>query len=180
MNRIRRPRRTARRASSSGPSALINWTGTGDNSTKTLICTTLLLGFTSSLFAADPFTGTWRLNTAKSSGTIPKDETLIIQKRGRMLLVEVQVVTGDSARPAFSIKYSVPADGGTGRVEAGPYDGVTLRRLGAKSLEISYLSSGKEARITGVAVSKDGKTMTSTGKALGPGERIEWTMFFEK
>ena len=139
----------------------------------------LLLGLASALFGADPFVGTWRLVPAKSSGTIPGDETVLIEQRGgKALAIEVTIANAGSDNRTFSIKYTVPRNGGTGQIETGPYDGVTVERIGAKTIETKYFATGKEVRSTRAIVSKDGKTMTSTGTA--PGEHINWTMVFEK
>jgi hypothetical protein len=140
----------------------------------------LLIGFVGTMFGADPFEGTWKLDPARSSGTIPKDETVIIQKRGQALVVEVQVVTGALETSAFVIRYTTPTKGGVGQVEKGPYDGVSLKRVNGRTIETTYLSGGKEVRSTSAVVSKDGTTMTSTGRTLSSGESEAWKMVFEK
>lgn len=130
-------------------------------------------------FAAEPFTGTWRLDPAKSSGTIPKDETVTIRQRGELLEVEVGIVGGGPDQRTFVIKYAAPIKGGMGRIEQGPYDGVSLRRINSRTIETTYLTDGKDARSTRAAVSKDGRFMTSTGSTSGPGYAA-WTMVFER
>jgi len=137
-----------------------------------------VFGFAGALFAADPFVGAWRLDPARSSGQIPKDETVTIQKHGSALSVDVQVTTAGPDPKSLLIRYSAPAGGGLGRVEKGPYDRVSLRRLDARSMETTYFSSGKEIRSTRGVVSGDGRTMTSTGAAMGTDEK--WTMVFRK
>jgi hypothetical protein len=132
------------------------------------------------MFAADPFVGTWKLDPARSSGTIPKDETVIIQERGQTLSVEVQVTIGGPDNSVLLIKYATPKRGGAGRVEKGPYDGVSLHRIDARSMETVYLSGGKEIRSTWASVSKDGRTMTSTGRTLSEDEKSAWVMVFQK
>jgi hypothetical protein len=138
----------------------------------------LVFGFAGTLFAVDPFVGTWRLDPARSSGQIPKDETVTIQKHGPALSVEVQVTTGGPDPKSLLIRYSAPAAGGAGHIEKGHYDGVALRRLDARSIETTYFSSGKEIRSTRGVVSGDGRTMTSTGAAMGTDEK--WIMVFRK
>jgi hypothetical protein len=133
-----------------------------------------VFGFAGTLLAADPFVGTWRLDPARSSGTIPKDETVIIQERGLTLSVEVRII----AEKPLLIKYVAPINGGLGHVEQGPYDGVSLRRIDSHSIETTYLSGGKEIRSTRGAVTSDGRTMTSTGSAMGTAQ--EWIMVFRK
>src|SRR5271165_506772 len=105
-------------------------------------------GCAGALFAADPFVGAWRLDPARSSGQIPKDETVTIHKHGSALSVEVRVTIAEPDRKSLLIRYSAPAGGGAGQIEKGPYDGVSLRRLDARSMETTYFSSGKEIRST--------------------------------
>jgi len=138
----------------------------------------VFFGFAGALFAADPFLGTWRLDPARSSGQIPKDETVVIEKHGSAWSVEVRVTTAEPAPRSLLIRYSAPAGGGAGQVEKGPYDSVSLRRLEARSMETTYFSSGKEIRSTRGVVSGDGRTMTSTGAAMGTDEK--WIMVFRK
>jgi hypothetical protein len=140
----------------------------------------LILGFAGLLSGAEPFTGTWKLDPTKSSGTIPKDETVIIEKRGRNLSIVVRVVDEVSEGPTFLIRYTVPKKGGVGQIQEGPYDGVALRRIGANAIETTYFSGGKAARSTRAVVSKNGRSMTSTGKSHGPPDPAAWTMVFQK
>lgn len=132
------------------------------------------------LLAADPFVGLWKLDPAKSSGTIPKAETVEIHKLGKILSVTVTIVLPDATGSTLRIRYRAPAAGGRGRVEDGPYNGVVLKRLGSRTTDTTYLMDGKEIRSTTAVISPDRKTMTSSGKTLGANEHIEWTMFFEK
>ena len=78
---------------------------------------TLGLAFVSTMLAAAPFVGTWKLDAGHSMGTLPKDETVIVQERGRTLTVEIQVTLGGSDNSSLLIKYSAPKRGGTGQVE---------------------------------------------------------------
>jgi hypothetical protein len=145
---------------------------------RSLIQAGILFALAGGLLGAEPFIGTWRLVPSKSSGTIPGDETVIIQQRGRTLVVEVRVVGAGTNNGTFLIRYTAPIKGGMGKIESGPYDGVSLKRVSAKAIETTYLSNGKESRSTRAVVSKDGRTMTSTGTA--PAEHVAWTMIFEK
>jgi hypothetical protein len=142
--------------------------------------TQLILGlaFVSTMFAADPFVGTWKLDPTKSSGTFPKDETVIVQERGRSLSVEIQVTLPDNS--ALLIRYSARKSGGAGQVEKGPYEAISIRRVDARTIETTYNSAGKDTRSTRSAVSNDGNSMTTTGKALGPEDHSTWVMVFQK
>jgi hypothetical protein len=146
---------------------------------RDFILVALTLGFSSSALAGDPFVGTWKLNTDKSTGRIPTGEVVTIERRGQTLTIEVRVVTGASEDQSFVIRYTSPVKGGAGKIEKGPYNGVSLKRLGSSEMEITYLTDGKEARSTRAVVSKDGKTLTSSGTAQESGGST-WTMVFER
>jgi hypothetical protein len=135
-----------------------------------------LLGWSS----ADPFEGKWMLNAAKSQGTVPKEETVLIRRQNGTLTVQVSIVNADAANSTFVIRYAVPVKGGIGRVEGGPYSGVSIKRMNARTLDTTYLANGAPVRSTRAVVAKDGKSITSTGKAIGAGEQPAWVMVFEK
>jgi hypothetical protein len=105
---------------------------------------------------------------------------VIVQERGRSLTVEIQVTIGGPDNASLLIRYSAPKRGGSGQVEKGPYDGVSIRRADTRTMETTYLSGGKEIRSTRAVVSNDGNSMTSTGKALGPDDKAAWVMVFIK
>jgi hypothetical protein len=63
------------------------------------------------------------------------------------------------------MKYMTPLKGGVGKVlSGGPYDGVTRKDINANTRDVSYMQGGKEALHITAVVSKDGKTLTITGK----------------
>jgi hypothetical protein len=136
-----------------------------------------VLGFVSAMSAAEPFTGAWKLNPAKSKGSIPTDETILIERRGAMLAVRVSVVTPDRS---FSIAFSMPKAGGIGRIEEGPYNGVSVKRDRTDTIDITYMTDGKAVRSTRAVVSKDGRTLTSTGNVVGSNQDEGWVMVFDR
>jgi len=81
-----------------------------------LIRTVALLTFTGALFAQNPFTGTWKLDTAKTkytTGEPPKDLTLTIEEQGDNIQVSGTGTNSDGS--PLSVKYSVPLKGVRGR-----------------------------------------------------------------
>jgi hypothetical protein len=84
-----------------------------DTMVKKLVLGLALLSFTSTLLAADAFTGTWKLNVAKSTfaaGTEVKDVTVVVAEQGADLVVAVKGIAGDG-KP-IAVKYTLPAKGG--------------------------------------------------------------------
>src|SRR4030095_341485 len=98
-----------------------------------------LLGFTGTLLAADAFSGTWKLNVAKSklaSGTDVKELTVVVAEQGENLAITVNGTAGDG-KP-ISVKYSVPAKGGAvSYTEGAPASGATAttKRVNASTID---------------------------------------------
>jgi hypothetical protein len=108
---------------------LSNWTGR--KQMKKLICGLLVLGAlgVGSLWAADAFTGTWKLNVAKSKfakGQEIKEQTAVVTEQGDVATVTVKGAKGDGT--AISQKYTFPLKGGTVSFIEGLLDDVQSRR----------------------------------------------------
>jgi hypothetical protein len=74
---------------------------------KKLVLALTVLSFTGTLVAADAFTGTWKLNVAKSkfaAGMEVEDVTAVIAEEGANLVVTVKGTAGDG-KP-ISVKYT--------------------------------------------------------------------------
>jgi len=147
-----------------------------------LIRAVALFAVTCALFAQNPFTGTWKLDTTKTkytTGEPPKDLTLTIEEQGDNIQVSGTGTNSDGS--PLSVKYSVPLSGGAGQVQEGPYDAVSSKRVSEKVRENSYTKNGKEVSSRRVVVSKDGKTMRSAVKGINAtGKTIKGTDVFEK
>lgn len=136
---------------------------------RKLIFLLALLASATPLFAADPFVGTWTLNTAKTkytAGTPPKNVTLVIEEQGANLQATATGTNSDGS--PISAKFTVPISGGMGSVQEGDFNGVMSKRISANVRENSYTKDGKEIRSRHIVISKDGKTMTSEVKGMNP------------
>jgi hypothetical protein len=122
------------------------------------------------LLASNPSVETWKLNLTKSkftSGPAPKEEMVTIQMAGDQRQVTVTGTEADGS--AISLKYEMPDKGGIGKILAGgPYDAVSGTRIDDNTREVSYVKGGKEMLHVRTVVSKDGKTLTITGKGTDP------------
>jgi hypothetical protein len=147
-----------------------------------LISTCALLAFATTLFAQSPFVGTWKLDAAKSKytgGEPPKDLTLTIEEQGDNIQVTASGTYADGS--PVSVKYTIPAKGGEGQVQAGPYDAVSSKFVSADVRENTYSKGGKEVMSRRTMVSKDGKWLKSTFKGVtSDGKTISGTDVFEK
>ena len=152
---------------------------------KRLIVGLALVCFTGTLFAADAFTGTWKLNVAKSKlapGTEVKDLTVVVAEQGQNLVVTVKGTGGDGS--PISVKYAFPMKGGAlTYTEGAPPTGatVTTKRVNPTTIDGMSSLNGKEVASSHSVVSADGKTLTRTVKSVDPqGKPYENTEVYEK
>jgi hypothetical protein len=149
---------------------------------RKLLCLLILLVFATPLFAADPFAGTWTLNTAKTkytTGTPAKNATLVIEEQGTNLQTTVTGTSSDGS--PISAKFTVPISGGKGTVQEGDFNGITSKRVSANVRDNSYTKDGKEIRTRHIVISKDGKTMKTKVKGMNPGgNQVEGTDVYDK
>src|SRR5258708_16883072 len=97
---------------------------------RKLICLLALLVFAIPLFAAEPFAGTWKLNTVKTkytTGAPPKNVTLVIEEQGTNLQTTATGTASDGS--PISVKFTVPISGGMGTVQQGDFNGITSKRI---------------------------------------------------
>lgn len=135
---------------------------------KKFVLGLMILGFTSVASAADVYTGTWKLNVAKSKyspGPAPKALTVVIAEKGADLAVSA---TGtNSADKPTSVKYTFPMKGGgLAYTEGAPTNGATvaIKRPNANTLEGTSTVNGKESGTTTTVMAADGKSFTRTVK----------------
>ena len=114
--------------------------------------------------AADPQSGTWKLNTAKSSyspGPVPKSLTLTVKADEKSLTIHSEGVDGEG-KPT-KVDFTANFDGkdypATG-IAAG--DMVSVERVDANTIRVQMKKDGKTLMTVTSVVSKDGKTRTST------------------
>ena len=152
---------------------------------KKLMLGLALVGFTATLLAADAFTGTWKLNVAKSKltpGTEVKEITVVVAEEGANLAVAVKGTAGDGT--PISVKYTLPIKGGpVTYVEGAPPTGAiaTTKRVNATTIDSTSSLNGKEVGSTHTVVSADGKTLTRVVKGMDPqGKPYQNTEVYEK
>jgi hypothetical protein len=134
-----------------------------------------------SLFAADsPFSGTWKLNLAKSKMTppVPKSDIVVVDADENGLKLNEDVVT-DKGK-SLKISYQATFDGKDYVVTGDPSsDWVTYQRVSANMLKGRTKKDGKVVTDATIVVSKDGKIITVhyTDYSQGP---AEGTAVYEK
>jgi hypothetical protein len=123
----------------------------------------LLIAMVASLWGADAFEGTWKLNLSKSTyppgRPRPQEETTEIKDQGSVLAVVVQGIEADG-KP-FVRRYSYPRKGG-------PINGTNLpgtseirNRIDDLSMDQIISRDGKVVATARFVVSRDRKTLTT-------------------
>lgn len=135
------------------------------------------------LFAAgDPFSGTWKLNPAKSKLPPPVPRSLVshIEADATGVRVHEQIVNDKGQRETVTV--DARFDGKDYPVKGSPLaDAVAYQRVDSHTLKGTSKKAGKVLVHETVVVSKDGKTMTATysGKDAN-GKAVVGTAVFEK
>jgi hypothetical protein len=143
----------------------------------------VLLGFAATLFAADPFTGTWKMNPAKTKykeGTAPKEQSVTITEAGSDMTVKVAGTAADGGK--ISVAYTIPSAGGPGKIiGASSYDGISGKVIGPGDREMSYMKNGKAIYTTHAKIAANGNSLTVSAKGVNPlGQTIDATTVYDK
>jgi hypothetical protein len=142
---------------------------------------TVLLGVTTTVFGADPFSGTWKLNPAKSSvnsGPIPPGvmitETIKAVANGITVMSDSTTPSGQKVRGEFTVKFD-------GKDYKAGDQMVSATKTDDFNLELKFSSDGKVMSVVKDVVSRDGKSRTSTETTTNPrGEPVTRILVYEK
>src|SRR5882757_7746890 len=117
----------------------------------------VVLAMSLSLFAADsPFSGTWKLNLAKSKVTppVPKSDVAVVDADENGLKLNEEIITdkGESLKISWEAKF----DGKDYPVTGDPSsDSVSYKRVNANTLKGKAKKAGKVVSDATIVVSKD-------------------------
>jgi hypothetical protein len=135
-----------------------------------------------SLFAAEsPFSGTWKLNLAKSklSPPVPKSDIMVVDADENGLKFNEDVI--DDKGEALKISYEAKFDGKDYPVTGDPSsDSVSYRRVNANTLKGTLKKSGKVVYDATGVVSKDGKITTVNYTDYSQGKPAKGTAVYDK
>ena len=140
-----------------------------------------VLGLFGSLWAANPFIGTWKINMAESS-PIPPHESGIIkieaQDNGLKVVSDEVGADGKATRTEYAAKYDSKDYPVTGNPNV---DTVAITRIDANTVEAVWKKGGIAVGRNRGVVSKDGKTMTVTTKGKNAqGQEVTNTLVLNK
>lgn len=133
--------------------------------------------------AADQHSGTWKMNSEKSKyspGPAPKELTVKIEADENHIKLNADGTNGDGT--PLHVEYDAKFDGkdhpATGLPNA---DSVSVKRLKGGEIETQQKKGGQVLITITSAVSKDGKTRTSTWKGKdAQGREINNVVVFDK
>ncbi len=116
--------------------------------------------------AADQQSGTWKMNPDKSKyspGPAPKNSTVTIEADENGVKINAQGTNADGSE--LHVQYDAKFDGKDYPVTGLAYaDTVSVKRIGADTIESTMKKGGQVTMTVTSKVSKDGKTRTSTFK----------------
>jgi len=143
----------------------------------------ILFSFVIVLHGADNFTGTWKLNIAKSKyspGMPPKSQTTKLQttKDGIREIVDRVNADGSPTHWDFTAKF----DGKDYEIKGDPdRDHASVKKVDDYTLEVVNKKAGKVTTSMKLVVSKDGKSRTNTvtGKNAA-GVEVNNVLFFDR
>ena len=135
---------------------------------KKLVCGSFVVGFSLGLLlAADAFTGSWKLDVAKSTFAtdypVPKEATLTFTEQDANRLQILKRINGDGSETSTS--WTAPITGGMVSFPAGqgPNGGATLKVVDDKTLLMTQnRRDGRAGASRTFQVSADGQTLTMT------------------
>jgi hypothetical protein len=142
-----------------------------------------LFGLVGTLWAADPFVGTWKLNVAKSKASdpsqMPKNEIakFVAQENGLKYVFD-----GADVRGKYHLAWSGKYDGKDYPL-AGAFwaDTSALKKVDTNTVVFVDKKAGKEAMTWHMTVSKDGKTQTVVGKGKDEkGQELTFNLVYDK
>jgi|SRR5579862_2036293 len=136
------------------------------------------------LFAADNFTGTWKLNLAKSQydpGPPPRSLTSRVEVKGDTanFTFDGYEATGKAIEPA---ELTVKLDGKDYPVADDPTrDTIAMKKIDDYTMETTNKKGGKVTTITRTVYAKDGKSriQTTTG-TNAQGQKVNDVAFFDR
>lgn len=131
--------------------------------------------------APDPVIGSWKLNTAKSTGAaVPRSETRSYAASADGLTLSYKRVGADSKQISVQVTYKY--DGRDYPITGSPdFDSLSARRVGVNTVESTQKLKGKIVGTTTRTLSKDKKTLTLlTRRADAKGQRTTTTLVYDR
>jgi hypothetical protein len=143
-----------------------------------------LLALTITVFAADNFTGTWKLNLQKSQydpGPPPRSLTSHVEIMGDTanFTFDGYEANGKAIAPG---EITIKLDGKDYPIEGDPArDTIAMKKIDDYTMEETNKKGGKVTTITRTVYAKDGKSRTATTTGTTPdGQKVNNVAFFDR
>lgn len=149
-----------------------------------LIGMTALAASTALAQAAEPATGTWELNLAKSkfvpANMAPRNQTRTYRVEGNQVTAHHTGV--DAQGNPTLIEFTAAFDGKAYPLKGyADWDAISLKRIDAHTTELTQYRGGKATLSGKMVVSTDGKTLTVSARGTNAkGEQVDSVMVFDK
>jgi hypothetical protein len=154
----------------------------GESMTRKAIGGFVITAAATLLFAADPFSGFWRLNLAKSKlpPPLPRSQTSRINVDGDSIHIHEEIENDKGERMTITVEARF--DGRDYPIHGTPFgDTVAYERIDPYTLMGKVKKSGRIISREKIVVSSDGATMTSTYSGIdATGREAAATAVFEK
>jgi hypothetical protein len=142
------------------------------------------LGLTAAIAADHPAIGTWRLNLAKSTDEStdapPKSETFVFANSAKGISLSTRIVRADG-KVMVGKGEPVKWDGIAHPETRDPdHDSITVKQVGAQTIEWAMTKNGAPVRSGTLAVSRDGKTMTVSGASMTAKGKVYFNNVFDR
>jgi hypothetical protein len=132
--------------------------------------------------ADDSWTGTWKLNEAKSKFPpgAPKNNTVVYEAAGDSIKVTIDGVDGSGK--ATHVEWTGKMDGKDYPSTGSPVDDArAYTKIDDHTLHVVLKKGGKEVGSAHVVLSADGKTRTVTANTPGPdGKKVTSTAVYDR
>jgi hypothetical protein len=133
-------------------------------------------------FAADAFTGTWKLNEGKSKlpAGVQKNETVTYENVGDSVKVTLDGIGADG-KPSHDV-WTGKYDGKDYPVTGSPAnDARSYKKIDDRTMEVTAKKAGKVVLTAKISVSADGKTRTVVVTQTGAdGKKMTSTAVYDK
>ena len=144
----------------------------------------VVLGLVGTIWAADPTLGTWKLNIAKSKLTPSEAQIKELTWAKREIGDQFEIIfTGiGTDGETFTYKIMAPIKGGVCQSDVVAKDGMMVTTvISSGEWYVTSLLNGKQVGEGHYVLSKDGKTINRTSKAIdAQGNLNETLMVFDK
>jgi len=140
-----------------------------------------VVGLVGTLWAADAFVGTWKMNPAKSRFSYPPPKSFIsiiqAQDNGIKAVVDVIDADGNTIHRSLTAQY----DGTDYPATATDIDTISFKKLDANTIDYVGKKNGKVLWTGRIVISKNGKTLIDAGGGkTADGEDFTYSIFAEK